>query len=217
MHYPTIDNVNNTHTLATQTHKIYITLHNVRVFFFVLACHQQQGTSHTTPKAAHHNQQYPACITLTRYHHNLQKQTTTRCLEARPAQARISSSLPSLHVHLQPRPTVRDPSATYWGPTSHLRKTRKGAQGRNAHHIKGSVQQPTISSIYNAYTLPSQPTKINNDSMPGIEARTIRYLSPASSHSCSSATKTNCAQALSLFLPSKLLTNLQFVLAAIHP
>ena len=92
MHYPTIDNVNNTHTLATQTHTIYITMHNVRVFFFVLACHQQQGTRHTTPKAAHHNQQYPACITLTRYHHNLQKQTTTRCLEARPAQARISSS-----------------------------------------------------------------------------------------------------------------------------
>ena len=53
--------------------------------------------------------------------------------------------------------------------------------------------------------------------MPGIEAHTIRYLSPASSHSCSSATKTNCAQALSLFLPSKLLTSHQFVLAAIHP
>ena len=102
------------------------------------------------------------------------------------------------------------------------------------HHTRGKddkemrvATHTTSKAVYNnqqypayitlTHTLPSQPTKINNDSMPGIEARTIRYLSPASSHSCSSATKTNCAQALSLFLPSKLLTNLQFVLAAIHP
>ena len=59
---------------------------------------------HTTSKAVYNIQQYPAYTTLTHYHLNPEIETSTRCREARPVQARISSSRPFLHVHLQPEP-----------------------------------------------------------------------------------------------------------------